>query len=1051
MIKKVQSVVVALILLLADLLPFVSAHAQDAGGAGTLRVQVLDADWEAPLAGASVTVVELDQKSKTEDDGGVLFSEVPFGKYNLLVTASGFERQLMRGVVVNPGEVQQVVIRLAPVYTDMDELVVRDFDISAGSDTALIELKMDSTASFDAVSADTISRAGASDAASALKLVSGATVQEGKYAVVRGLPDRYVNSQINGVRLPSADPDKRAVQLDQFPTAMIESIRVTKTFMPDQQGDATGGAIDIRLKRIPDRTIAKASVGMSWNDNVTGHNLLTSKDGGVPYWADDRGDHALPVSVEDWDNYSDLIPLDSRGRPVRIPTNLTTWNRLTAEQQQGVVAYWESKALQDSLFSDAIDTRYKKAEPGTSWSAVVGDRFELRDDVRFGFLGTFSYKSESSGYDNGRYEQYVVNNKGTPDAPCLEILSWHDVKNLKPSLYDVEQGTESVLWGGALTTGFESPWVNLGLTYLRSQTAENKVTQIEDSSLYDEKNIMWRSHSIYYSERMTETTLFEAEHPWFFLPEDMDLTGDREWLLLNPPVTSWAISRNISSIYEPDRRLFSEEYDGERWQPIQSDDDVLERRWRDIEEKGWQYQIDQKVPFRIWSGDEGYIKAGYFDDQVVRKYTQDTFVYKSDNVNADYQNYAGCSDESFSDNFHTGYPSVDNPWWVPGWMAEPAGDDIDYKGNQDINAWYWMVDVPVCSYLSFQGGLRVESTKITADARPANPANYGTENFAIYTLQEENGYEKVSLRTVADEEEMKQYTPDLERNDRLPALGTKISPIENFNLRLNWSQTVARPTFKELMPVAYKESAASDTFFGNPNLEMSEIDNYDVRLEYMPSAGQLFSISYFYKDLTNPIDVRKFAYNEGSMFVTPVNYPEGEIFGWEFEVRQELGYWWKYAKGLTLGFNSTLMDSELTRPQSEYEQLKQFGIDKTRRMAGQPEYILGTYAMYDIEEWGTAFGLFFNRRGDVLATGDSVNPEYGSNGVYIPCIYEEPLEQLDFTFSQKFLERWAIGFKIKNLLDPQIQRKYHLDDGREMLHSSYRRGREYSISLSCEW
>ena len=76
-----------------------------------------------------------------------------------MISAPGFERQLLRGVVVNPGAVQQVIVRLAPVYTDMDELVVRDFNISAASDTALIELKMESTASFDAVSADTISRA----------------------------------------------------------------------------------------------------------------------------------------------------------------------------------------------------------------------------------------------------------------------------------------------------------------------------------------------------------------------------------------------------------------------------------------------------------------------------------------------------------------------------------------------------------------------------------------------------------------------------------------------------------------------------------------------------------------------------------------------------------------------------------------------------------------------------------------------------------------------------------------------------------------------------
>jgi hypothetical protein len=85
---------------------------------------------------------------------------------------------------------------------------------------------------MDSIGSDLMSRAGASDAAAALRLVAGASVQDGKYAVIRGLPDRYVSSQMNRVRLPTADENKRAVELDQFPAAAIESIQVSKTFTP---------------------------------------------------------------------------------------------------------------------------------------------------------------------------------------------------------------------------------------------------------------------------------------------------------------------------------------------------------------------------------------------------------------------------------------------------------------------------------------------------------------------------------------------------------------------------------------------------------------------------------------------------------------------------------------------------------------------------------------------------------------------------------------------------------------------------------------------------
>ena len=95
-------------------------------------------------------------------------------------------------------------------------------------------------------------------------------MQDGKFAVVRGLPDRYVNSQMNGVRLPTADPDKRAVQLDQFPSEVIDNIQVSKTFTPDQQGDASGGAVNVVLKGIPDEKILKFKTGVEYNTQVTG-------------------------------------------------------------------------------------------------------------------------------------------------------------------------------------------------------------------------------------------------------------------------------------------------------------------------------------------------------------------------------------------------------------------------------------------------------------------------------------------------------------------------------------------------------------------------------------------------------------------------------------------------------------------------------------------------------------------------------------------------------------------------------------------------------------
>ena len=220
-----------------SLCSFVSAQQ-----AGSIRGLVSDKDFDVPLGAAVVQIVETGQKTVASDQGNFVLPDVPPGKYTLVFSKEGYVRQLAE-IVVSSGQLAEVNIALSGDFTDLEEFVVQDvLQVASGSESALLQLRLESPAMMDAVGADLMSRAGASDAAGALRLVAGASVQDGKSAVIRGLPDRYVSSQMNGVRLPTANEDKRAVELDQFPTEVIESIQVSKTFTPDQQGDASGGA-----------------------------------------------------------------------------------------------------------------------------------------------------------------------------------------------------------------------------------------------------------------------------------------------------------------------------------------------------------------------------------------------------------------------------------------------------------------------------------------------------------------------------------------------------------------------------------------------------------------------------------------------------------------------------------------------------------------------------------------------------------------------------------------------------------------------------------------
>src|SRR6185436_14594073 len=189
---------------------------------------------------------------------------------------------------------------------------------------------------------------------------------------------------------------------------------------------------------------------------------------------------------------------------------------------------------------------------------------------------------------------------------------------------------------------------------------------------------------------------------------------------------------------------------------------------------------------------------------------------------------------------------------------EESTFDVDYKGKQRIGAYYGMLDLPLTSFLTVVGGARVESTKIEIENQPEKDAVWFDPNT----------------------QQIVQLTPGaadvaFSQNDVLPSIGAVLKPIEPVTIRASYSQTVARQTFKELTPIQQQEYAGGPVFIGNPNLEMSALQNYDLRCDYVPHEGTLLSASWFYKDIWRPIEyVQRITTFD---FTTAVNYPRGHL------------------------------------------------------------------------------------------------------------------------------------------------------------------------------
>src|SRR6185503_5280938 len=179
---------------------------------------------------------------------------------------SGFASAVVTDVRVLPGQTTSLNGNLRPEFYEMEEYEVTAEEFTQQTEKILFE-RQQSSSLMDAVGSDQFSKLGAGDAGQIVARVTGVSVVGGKYAVVRGLSDRYTRTLLNGVEVPSADPYRLSPQLDLFPSAMIDRIAVSKTFMPDQPGGTGGGTIDIITKSFPERSFVQANFKTSYNPN----------------------------------------------------------------------------------------------------------------------------------------------------------------------------------------------------------------------------------------------------------------------------------------------------------------------------------------------------------------------------------------------------------------------------------------------------------------------------------------------------------------------------------------------------------------------------------------------------------------------------------------------------------------------------------------------------------------------------------------------------------------------------------------------------------------
>lgn len=1015
-------VATALVFLVALIAAPGAARAQVSAGA--LRVSVKDRDFEVPLGGARVAIVEALLSLETTDEGTIVFPAVPPGAYTVTVSKPGYQRIVKTGVVVTPDRLAEIEVELVAEVIELEELVVTGFDPLASSELGLLEIRATALQVQDAISSELISRAGASDVAGALKLVVGTSIVDGKYATVRGLSDRYTGTTLNGVRVPSADPRRRAVQVDLFPAGTLDSVTVNKTFTPDLQGDFTGGGVDIRTKSVPEERVLSLSVSTEYDENATDNpDFLTYVGGGV----DRKG-----FSTDDSREHPDVDPATLPNPGANTGTR--------PSPQQILDAQIIDRATR--AFVPVIGTSRESAEWNHGFSFTGGNKYRTEKGRVFGFLGSLTY-SHSYDFFDGGFNNKVA--KGESDPVRAEIR-------------EDSQGSDELLIGLLGSAEFR-PVENHGfsLKVVANQASEDKARfQLNRQG----QNGPQIGQTLRYTERTVVSVQLHGDHAF----EDLFSFGKGSQTL----EANWVASANYTRQDEPDVRFFVYDFDpntGNGTRPTGVSEGGSRRIFINIEERNEQFSGNAKLKFRQWGGLESEVKFGVYGEQAERVYDQVSYVYDFQTSPNPRRNPVSQLNNSFA-GFTALYPGqiwtdvffddrriglspnqctgTQNPFTSPCvyphqliWYLKTTGQDVSYTAEQEITAAYAMATLPITERLKAVVGARLETTDIfIAPFDTLDP----TDDLFFIVFDEVNG-NRAQVELPPSE-----LISEISDEAWLPAVSAIYELRPQMNLRASWSQTIARPTFRELAPVATDDAAFGDRFFGNTELEISDIDNYDLRWEWFPRPGNVLAASLFYKDITNPIEYTAFSLGSDP-FIQPTNFDKGRLQGVEIEARSGLDVIWKKLEKFVGSVNFTVLDSEVEVPVVEQVSLAPYDLDEDkRRLLGQPEYIANASLTYDDEDRGTSAGLFFNVIGETVLSGAARGATEG-----VPDVIESSFANLDFTFQQKLKKGLSVSFRARGLLARDRRTVGRDPQENEVIKTLRETARRYSVSMSYKW
>lgn len=949
-------------LLLLGLLP---VRAQDTGSVSGLIIE----GWDGkPLGGVTVTVRGTTLAATSDVQGRYQVNGVPAGDQVVRFSRSGFAAAVVTDVRVIPGQNTTVNGTLRPEFFEMEEYEVTA-EVFQEQALTILQERQENSSLMEAIGSEQFRKLGVTDAADIMTKVTGTTVVEGKFAVIRGLGDRYNLTLLNGAEIPTADPYRRAAQLDMIPAGMIDRMLVSKTFTPDLPGGFAGGAANIITRSFPDKFKLTLSLGTEYNTQATGNEKFLTYHGGATDWAAfDDGTRALPGSLKGVTG-ADLAtpPRVSRETPAQAVAR-----REQADRVQGYLNSFETYQFAPTTAAPP---------PNTSGAFSVGDTRPVGEG-KLGYIASVTYLRKFQFYDDGYTAKY--RNAEVDDQP---YESYVDSRSL----------TE-VNWSGVVSLGYQlNEEHEFGFNFIYNRNAEDIARRQVGSRPENLPGRVVDRSQLYWTERDLQNFQMLGRHDF---PDWAEMHVD------------WLVSLAGTSQDEPDQRYFNyarePDYTGNEVNDnALPEPSVPTRNYRNLEESNLNARFDDTIKLHLFDHRDTVFGVGTYLSFSDREFFQKSFAFEPGIPSPSDPWTAAGDPNSFFTGENLKYSTEVNTrgatnYVFPRRFQTQQFGDYSYTGSQEIIAGYFKIEQPLTDWVKVLGGLRPEDT----DLRLESVSNRGNTNAGIQRL------------------------------DVLPSAGLAFTLRSNMTVRLSYSETVARPTYREFAPYESYDPFGDEIVRGNPNLQMSDIRNYDARWEWFPDPGGIVSVGGFYKDLKNPIEKQIITFGGG--IVGFENRAEATVYGVEFEARHKLDVVDELLADFSLGFNFSYILSEV--PLTAQEKINDPNSADPRPLYDQSEWIANTDFTWDNRRWGTTATLAFNWAAPRIYLVDVGGPD----------IYEHPPMMIDLVVSQTIAKNWKLRFTGKNLVNSEYLRTYGEDsDGK--VYSRNTRGVTFGLQATYEY